>query len=103
MPRHALLVEPTRSRGWHQLGAFRFVLSMGDVPAWLRCLVVLTLPVALLGYDQWQRHRNPKALLPLDAWRIADRVGCGELLLLAQHHLRGATARVDDCRLRSEP
>ena len=32
---------------------------VGDVAWWLRCVLVLMIPGVLLGYDQWQRYRNP--------------------------------------------
>jgi len=57
----ALSMEPTLPYGWHQRSTFRFVFSPGNVPAWLRCVLVLAIPLALLGYDQWQRYRNPPA------------------------------------------
>jgi len=51
-----LLIEPTAhgGRGW-----FRF--SMGkELPWWTR-LFVLLIPLTLVGYDWWQRRRNPPA------------------------------------------
>ena len=55
----ALIVEPTRPFGWSQRSQLGFVFSWGDVAWWLRCVLVLMIPVVLLGYDQWQRYRNP--------------------------------------------
>jgi hypothetical protein len=56
-----LIVEPTMPFGWRKRGMLRLAFSTGDVPLWVRWLLVLIIPVALLGYDQWQRHRNPPA------------------------------------------
>jgi hypothetical protein len=56
-----LVVEPTHPYGWHRGRRGGIAFSMGPVPLWIRVLVALSIPAALIAYDQWQRRRNPPA------------------------------------------
>jgi hypothetical protein len=56
----ARIVEP-RPFGWRRLGGLKLSFSLGAIPFWASALLVLMAPLAVLVYDQWQRHRNPPA------------------------------------------